>query len=96
MWFLIFPYIHLHMHSLQARENCNYVLEIDADNVKAMYRRAQANAEEKKWDEAEKDLKRASELQPEDKGIARLIQVVAKGKKKEHDKAKKTYGKMFG
>jgi len=81
---------------IKARENCNYVLEIDPDNAKAMFRRAQANTEEKKWKEAEVDLKRALELQPDDKGIARQLQIVAKGKKKENDKAKKMCGKMFG
>jgi len=81
---------------LKARENCRYVLEIEPENVKALYRRAQTHTEEKNWDEAEVDIKKALELSPEDKAVARLVAVCAKGKKKEKDKAKKTFGKMFG
>lgn len=80
----------------KARENCRYVLELEPDNVKALYRRAQTYSEEKNWDEAEADIKKALELSPDDKAVARLSAVCAKGKKKEKDKAKKTFGKMFG
>jgi len=81
---------------IKAKENCRYCLEIEPQNVKALYRRAQTFVEEKNWDEADADLKRALEVAPEDKPTLRLQQVVAKGKKKEKDKAKKMCGKMFG
>ena len=82
--------------SLNLTPTLRYVLEIEPENVKAMYRRAQTYAEEKNWEEADQDLKKATELAPDDKAVARLMAVVAKGKKKEKDKAKKTFGKMFG
>ena len=57
---------------------CTVALDMDPDNVKALYRRAQANIELGKHDEAERDLQHASKLDPEEKGVARLLALCEK------------------
>ena len=44
-------------------------LELDASSVKLLFRRAQANVALDFWDEAEADLKRAEELEPDNKDV---------------------------
>ena len=64
--------------------------------MKALYRRAQAYIEEHEYDRAQEDLLLAERLAPEDKSVARLMQVCAKQKKKDDANARKAFGKMFG
>ena len=52
---------------------CTNVLEIDARNTKALYRRAVAYESLGQYGDATEDLKVAFSLEPEDKAIARLM-----------------------
>ena len=50
----------------------------------------------RRYDDAEADLKRASELDDKDSAIPKLRERVRVLKQKQVDKEKKMYGKMFG
>ena len=52
--------------------NCNKSLEINNDNVKCLYRRANAFLEQKDKESAEKDIKRILELEPENSAVKEL------------------------
>lgn len=78
-----------------AVEDCNRVLEYDEKNVKAMYRKAQANSNMKDFEEAMKDLKAASEIAPDDKAIRSEIARVKKLAAEKKQKDKQIYAKLF-
>lgn len=78
------------------KDNCNKALEIDKDNVKALFRRATALEKEKNFEDALKDLDAAAKVAPEDKNVVKAVARVKKLQKKQEDKEKKMYGKMFG
>jgi len=78
-----------------AVEDCNRVLENEEKNVKAFYRRAQANANMKDFEEAMKDLKTASEIAPDDKAIRSEIARVKKLMAEKKQKDKQIYSKLF-
>jgi peptidyl-prolyl isomerase D len=80
----------------EALKQCENVLEIEADNVKATFRRGQARFQRKEFDEAIKDLNRARELEPNDKGVLNELAKVKKAKQAYGMKEKDLYGKMFG
>ena len=52
--------------------NCSKSLEINNDNVKCLYRRANAFLEHKDRESAEKDIKRILELEPENTAVKEL------------------------
>ena len=58
------------------------MLSLDASSVKAYYRRAKAWADLGEWQEAQKDLKAALELEPENKALKTEL---ARTTKKEKD-----------
>ena len=74
---------------------CTEVLNINPKSVKALYRRAVALERTKEFKKAQKDLKDAAELAPEDKAVARLQKRVAAQLKREKAKAAKMAKKMF-
>jgi len=76
-------------------ENCNNVLDQDEANVKAYFRRGQANRGLKDLDGAKADLSKALELAPTDKGIQRELAAVKKEMDAYKAKEKKAYAKMF-
>lgn len=80
----------------QALRVCNDALEIDGDNVKALYRRASVYYEKKKWDLAKKDIKKAENAVPEDKAIKKLRERIDAQLKRQKEKEKKMAAKMFG
>ena len=75
--------LHLNMAAAALKESelhvavsaCNEALKLDARNVKALYRRAQAYAALVRWDEADEDLRFALEIEPNNKGVREEIQV---------------------
>mmetsp|Transcript_30563 Transcript_30563/g.69030 ORF Transcript_30563/g.69030 Transcript_30563/m.69030 type:complete len:724 (-) Transcript_30563:29-2200(-) len=79
-----------------ALRSAESALELDADNVKALYRRASVYYQKRKFDDATMDLDRAHKLAPDDKAVAKLRRLVdgqvAKQKKKEKAMAKKMFG----
>ncbi|PWA88994.1 70 kDa peptidyl-prolyl isomerase [Artemisia annua] len=79
----------------QAEKLCTKVLELESTNVKALYRRAQAHMNLADLDLAEIDIKKALEIDPDNKDV-KLTYKVLKEKIKEYNKKDaKFYGNMF-
>ncbi|PKA60932.1 Peptidyl-prolyl cis-trans isomerase FKBP62 [Apostasia shenzhenica] len=79
----------------QAEILCTKVLETESSNVKALYRRAQANIQLADLDLAELDIKKALEIDPDNREV-KLEYKVLKEKMKEYNKKDaKFYGNMF-
>ncbi|XP_007049646.2 PREDICTED: peptidyl-prolyl cis-trans isomerase FKBP62 [Theobroma cacao] len=79
----------------QAEKLCTKVLELESANVKALYRRAQAYIHLADLDLAEFDIKKALELDPDNREV-KLEYKVLKEKMKEYNKKEsKFYGNMF-
>ncbi|KAL8232941.1 hypothetical protein R6Q57_002719 [Mikania cordata] len=79
----------------QAEKLCTKVLELESTNVKALYRRAQAYINVTDLDLAELDIKKALEIDPNNKDV-KLEYKVLKEKIKEYNKKDaKFYGNMF-
>jgi peptidyl-prolyl isomerase D len=79
----------------EAQKQCDKVIEIQEDNPKALFRRGQCHLGKRDFDLALKDLVRANELVPEDKGVLNEIARVKKAKLVYAQKEKEMYGKMF-
>jgi len=74
---------------------CTQVLEIEPNNVKALFRRGKAYLGKDNLDKAEDDLNKVASLDPNDKAIQKEL-VVLKQKSKDQDKKqKKFYANMF-
>ncbi|KAK7382709.1 hypothetical protein VNO80_01720 [Phaseolus coccineus] len=79
----------------QAEKLCTKVLELESTNVKALYRRAQAYIQLADFDLAEFDIKKALELDPDNREV-KLEYKTLKEKMKEYNKKQsKFYGNMF-
>ena len=79
----------------QVVRSCKDALAIDADCVKALYRRATALESKGDYELAKADLTRAAELAPDDKAVAKLGARVDAQIKRQEQKEKKMYSKMF-
>ncbi|XP_027334320.1 peptidyl-prolyl cis-trans isomerase FKBP62-like [Abrus precatorius] len=78
-----------------AEKLCTKVLELESTNVKALYRRAQAYMELADLDLAEFDIKKALEIDPDNRDV-KLEYKTLKEKVKEYNrKEAKFYGNMF-
>ncbi|KAJ3088825.1 hypothetical protein HK102_007841 [Quaeritorhiza haematococci] len=77
-------------------EHANQALGINKNSVKALYRRAQALSLRQEYEDAEKDLKRAIELQPKEPSLRVLLREVREKMKGLEEKEKKLFKKMFG
>lgn len=79
----------------EAEKLCTKVLETESTNVKALYRRAQAYIELQDLDLAEFDIKKALEIDPNNRDV-KLEYKTLKEKIKEYNKKQaKFYGNMF-
>ncbi|KAJ3688541.1 hypothetical protein LUZ61_017705 [Rhynchospora tenuis] len=79
----------------EAGKLCTKVLELDGRNVKALYRRAQAYINTADLDLAEIDIKKALEIDPDNRDV-KLEYKTLKEKVKEYNRRdKQLYGKMF-
>lgn len=79
----------------QAEKLCTKVLEIESRNVKALYRRAQAYIQLADLELAEIDVKKALEIDPDNRDV-KLEYKTLKEKMKEYNKKEaKFYGNMF-
>lgn len=78
-----------------ALEDCAEVLELDKENVKALYRHAQANIGLKDYEEAKKSLLNAFKIAPEDKAVKNELIRVKKLVEEKKQKEKQFYAKMF-
>lgn len=83
-------------NSDQALRVCNDALKIDENNAKALYRRASVYYERKNWDSANKDVKKAITVAPDDKAIKKLGDRIDAQIKRQKLKEKKMAQKMFG
>ena len=79
----------------QAIRSCADALDLDAENVKALYRRAAAFEKTSKFDEAKKDLNAVLKQNPEDKAALALAKRVDAQLARQKAKAKKMASKMF-
>ncbi|WOL04409.1 70 kDa peptidyl-prolyl isomerase-like [Canna indica] len=79
----------------EAEKLCTKVLEIESRNVKALYRRAQAYIQLADLDLAELDIKKALEIDPNNRDV-KVEYKTLKEKMREHNKKEaKFYGNMF-
>lgn len=78
-----------------AVEDCEEVLELDKNSVKAYYRRGQASVSMKDYDKAMSDFQSALKLEPNDKGIRNEIAKVKKLVEAQRQKEKQLYAKLF-
>ncbi|KAL5542794.1 hypothetical protein UlMin_010504 [Ulmus minor] len=79
----------------QAEKLCTKVLELDSRNVKALYRRAQAYIQLVDLDLAEMDIKKALEIDPDNRDV-KLEYKILKEKVKEYNKKDaQFYGSIF-
>ncbi|XAR60924.1 Peptidylprolyl isomerase [Bertholletia excelsa] len=79
----------------EAEKLCTKVLELESRNVKALYRRAQAYINLADLDLAEFDIKKALEIDPDNRDV-KLEYKTLKEKVKEYNKKEaKFYGNMF-
>lgn len=83
-------------HLDQAVRACTDALKIDPRSAKALYRRASALEQKKDYEAAQADLRLAAEVDPEDTAVPKLMARIEAQIKRELDKEKKMYGKMFG
>lgn len=75
--------------------DCNEVLDLDASNVKALYRRGQANTNMKDFDQAMVDLQAAAKLEPNDRSIKNEIARLKKLMEEKRNKDRQIYSKLF-
>ncbi|KDP45275.1 hypothetical protein JCGZ_15140 [Jatropha curcas] len=79
----------------EAEKLCTKVLELESRNVKALYRRAQAYIQLADLDLAEFDIKKALEIDPDNRDV-KLEYKTLKEKMREYNKKEaKFYGNMF-
>ncbi|ORX50276.1 TPR-like protein [Piromyces finnis] len=83
----------------RAVQSCTKVLEIEDFNDKALYRRGKSYLALQKFDLAEKDLKKASNINSNDSGIKEALNLLKKEKakyeKEKNEEMKKLSKKMF-
>ncbi|KAF5831361.1 hypothetical protein DUNSADRAFT_13203 [Dunaliella salina] len=79
----------------EAIKNCDKALEVDPNNTKALYRRAQAFLAQGDTVEAEQDVKSALLLAPKDPDLLALQKKLRAVMKEEAQKQKSLYSKMF-
>jgi len=85
----------------EAVKACDVVLELDPDNIKALYRRAEglvrpSGSTAYDQDMAIKDLNKATEIDPDDKVVSSFLKTLREERKKQRTKDKGTFEGMFG
>eukprot|EP01026_Neomeris_dumetosa_P027847 TRINITY_DN225_c1_g1_i1.p1 TRINITY_DN225_c1_g1~~TRINITY_DN225_c1_g1_i1.p1 ORF type:complete len:578 (+),score=125.51 TRINITY_DN225_c1_g1_i1:85-1818(+) len=79
----------------EALKNCDKVLEKESDNVKALYRRAQAYLGTKDFLEAGRDINRALIVDPDNQDLKILHKRLKQMEKIQNKKDAKVYGNIF-
>ena len=77
-------------------KNCTRVLEMEADNVKALYRRGQALVAMNDFDQAREDLTKAKKLEPSNKAIEEQLKLLESRQQAHNAKYKDALKSMFG
>ncbi|CAG9462720.1 unnamed protein product [Pedinophyceae sp. YPF-701] len=78
-----------------AEAACTTVLDQDAENVKAFFRRAQAFAGQQEYESAARDLKRLLELDPSNQSAVQELKRVKEADRKLGQQQKGMYARMF-
>eukprot|EP01134_Creolimax_fragrantissima_P001822 CFRG1822T1 len=76
-------------------KTCTEIIETDKKNVKAYFRRGCALIEKNECDAAEKDLKKAHELESKDLAIKKKLLECRKKMKAQQEREKAIFGKIF-
>ncbi|XP_044494603.1 peptidyl-prolyl cis-trans isomerase FKBP62-like [Mangifera indica] len=79
----------------QAEKLCTKVLDLESRNVKALYRRAQAYIHMSDLDLAEFDIKKALEIDPDNRDVKLEYKTLKEKMKEFNKKEAKFYGNMF-
>ncbi len=79
----------------EALKQCENILEVDPDNAKALYRRAQSRGGTKDYELALRDLTKARKLMPKDKSLLSEYSRMKKLRQKTLNEEKVLYAKMF-
>ncbi|KXJ22428.1 peptidyl-prolyl cis-trans isomerase D [Exaiptasia diaphana] len=86
----------LQLHDYTGAVNdCNEALDYDKSNIKALFRRAQANTNMHDYSSAMNDLQKAVKLEPKDKAIRNEIIKVKKLMEEQKKKERQVYSNMF-
>jgi len=86
--------LRLNRHS-EVVATCGKILEMERFNVKALFRRAQAYCATEDFDDAIADLKRAAEVEPENREVAAQLKRARALLAQANKKQAKLYGNMF-
>jgi peptidyl-prolyl isomerase D len=88
---------HLHLKDYdQAAKECNIVLKDEPENVKVLYRLAQAQANMKDFDAALETLKNCNALEPTNKQVISYFELTKKNRTAYNDHLNKKMSGMFG
>lgn len=79
----------------QSLRSCDEALKLDGDHPKALYRRAYAYENLKRFDEAKEDVKKALSVAPNDKAILQLQKRIDAQIARQKKKEKAMWGKAF-
>ncbi|EPS61356.1 hypothetical protein M569_13437, partial [Genlisea aurea] len=79
----------------EAEKLCTKVLEIESRNVKALYRRAQSYINTADLELAESDIKKALEIEPDNREVKSEYKILKEKVKEYNKKDAKFYGNMF-
>lgn len=74
---------------------CNHVLELEANNIKALYRRGQCNLAVGDYHEAIQDFQDVMKLDPMNKAAQNQIRVCSQKTREASDRERKIYANMF-
>ncbi|KAH9297279.1 hypothetical protein KI387_028961, partial [Taxus chinensis] len=74
---------------------CSKVLKLESQNIKALYRRAQAYMETEDLDLAELDIKKAQEIDPQNREVRLAFKTLKKKQIEYNKKDAKFYGNIF-
>jgi len=80
----------------KAKNSCDDVLELDAENIKATFRRSLCWEKIGELDNAMKDIKQGLKFQPEDADLKKSRDRLEKMLQKQKEGQKKVFSKMFG
>eukprot|EP00913_Durusdinium_trenchii_P032431 g30365.t2 len=78
----------------EAEASCNVVLKDEPQNLKALFRRAQAHLGSKNFEDSMRDVKKALDLEPQNREAKALVKEVQAAQKEEDKKSKGFFGKM--
>jgi FK506-binding protein 4/5 len=76
-------------------ENCNKALDIDRTNIKALFRKGSCLVDLDEWDEGQRSLERAAELDPNNKDVKRELLRLKKKRQEQDKKDKQFFSTIF-